>query len=142
MVLGEYFQNMSNFNFADYFFEFIEKNGVKMKEEPKTLEEFLKEMEEFHKQRVASGWVWKPCAWYNVDGDCLHVCWSDEADYVEDLEGQKKSPEGWYYMSMGLHRSHDKNEPVAVTVYSIKHLLKEAGFKIVPIEENEQNKDI
>jgi hypothetical protein len=105
--------------------------------EPKNLLEYLDEMRKLQEERVKAGWVWKPHAWFNKDGDCLHVHWSDEREYVEDLQGQQTNKKGHPYMVMGLHRNMETKEPTGVTVYSIEQILKEVGFKLVPIEEKE-----
>ena len=92
-------------------------------------------MESGTSTREETGWVFKPCAWYNRAGDQIHICWSDEPEYVEELKGRKIHPtEGWAYSVMGIHKSMETNVHTGVTLYSIKQILKEAGFEIVPIK--------
>ena len=105
------------FDFAAYLFDFIEKNG-------------------------GIG-VFKPHAFYNEAGDSLEVYWSDEPDYTEDLKGHRTDSEGCPYSTMGLHRRMDTKVPTGVNVYSIKKILEEAGFKIVPFisKKTEENNE-
>ena len=79
----------------------------------------------------------KPHAWYNEAGDALEVWWSNDADYGEELKGHHTDKDGNPYSSMCLHRNMDNKTPVGVVVYSLKQVLKESGFKIVPIEEKD-----
>ena len=72
-----------------------------------------------------------PGAYYNKDGDQLEVFWSNESCFCTELQGK------YGYNVMGVMRSNEVADAdvCGVTIYSIKALLKEAGYKIVPIEE-------
>ena len=60
-------------------------------------------------------------------------------DYVEELKGRQTHPtEGWPYSVMGLHKSMETHIPTGVTLYSIKQILKEAGFELIPIKKEEE----
>ena len=124
------------FDWAQYFFDFVERNGVKMTgNSEETLQQFI---DRSIKEQEASGWVFKPCAWYNKDGDQLEIYWSDEQDYSSELKGRKTGKDGIPYNVMGLKKSIDTDIPTGVTVYSLKHVLKEAGFELVPIKKEEK----
>ena len=99
-----------------------------------TLEEFIART---MKER-GPNWEFKPFGHYNPDGDSMHVYWSDEPEYVEELKGRELSPQGWPWSVMGLHKSMETKIPTGVTLYSIKQILKEAGFEIVPIKKEEK----
>ena len=73
----------------------------------------------------------KPGAFYNEGGDQLEVYWDNEACYYSELQGHSG------FSTMAVGESQEKNIPCAVTVYSIQHLLADAGFKLVPLTENE-----
>ena len=122
-------------SWTDYFFGFIEKHGVKMVEKQETLEEFIART----MRERDPNWTFKPYAFYNETGDQIHICWADEQDYVEELKGRQTHPtEGWPYSVMGLHKSMETHIPTGVTLYSIKQILKEAGFELVPIKKEEE----
>ena len=124
------------FDWAAYFWDFVEKKGIKMDEPEDKNKAFNDYLDEMIKNRDPN-WVFKPCAWYNVDGDQLEVSWSDEPEYYESLQGRETDSQGRAYNVMAVGKSIDKNVYTGVKIYSIKHILKEAGFKIVPLEENE-----
>jgi hypothetical protein len=65
----------------------------------------------------------KPCSFYNMDGDQLEVFWDNASYYGKPVNG------------MCIMLNQDTNEPVGVTVYSLRRLLREAGFELVPIEQ-------
>ena len=71
-----------------------------------------------------------PGAFYNQAGDQLEVFWSNESCFGEEQKGKHG------YSTMCLMRSQEVADAdvVGVTVYGIKKLLEEAGYKIVPIE--------
>lgn len=73
----------------------------------------------------------KPHAWYNVDGNQMEVFWSEDCCYGTELKGKKG------YSTMCLMRRQGDNVPVGVTIYSIRQLLLEMGFKIMPLTPNE-----
>ena len=68
----------------------------------------------------------KPCAWYNKDGDQLEVYWDNSSPYGEEIKGESGKS------VMCLMRSQEGKVPVGVTIYSIRKLLQEAGLTIVP----------
>lgn len=71
----------------------------------------------------------RPNAFYNVDGDQLEVTWSDQSAYGKELNGRH----GYATMCLMKAQKLMGDMPVGVTVYNLKKVLKEAGFKIVPI---------
>lgn len=65
----------------------------------------------------------KPCSFYNADSDQLEVFWDNASYYGKSVKG------------MCVMRDQDGDSPVGVTVYSLKKVLREAGFELVPIQE-------
>jgi len=78
-----------------------------------TLEEYL----ESHPPKGE----FKPCAFYNMDGNQLEVFWDNAPDFGEPRNG------------MCLHRSEEDGRVVGVTIYGIQ--------KIMSIEEDDPNPD-
>ena len=71
----------------------------------------------------------RPSAFYNEAGDMLEVFWDNESPFSESLYDKHG------YWAFSLMRSQDDREKVVgVNVYGIRKLLREAGFKIVPVE--------
>jgi hypothetical protein len=68
----------------------------------------------------------KSGAWYDADGDRLEVWWSEEKDYTTEIQ-----TDGLGVIAIG--KTFDKHEVVSITVYSIRKLLREAGFDLVPV---------
>jgi hypothetical protein len=62
----------------------------------------------------------RPSAFYNVDGDEIHVYWEDEPAYGKEITGV-----------MCLMIGQDTGKVVGLDLYSIKKILREAGFDLV-----------
>jgi hypothetical protein len=71
----------------------------------------VEDLMEFIKANPPKG-PFKPHAYYNVDGNQLEVCWSDEQDYTQSIEG-----------GMCLHRSQEDHKVVGVTIYGIQRVM-------------------
>lgn len=66
----------------------------------------------------------KPNFGYNVEGDQIEVFWGEQSCYAEQLG-----------KTMAIQRSQEDDSVVGVTLYSLKKVLREAGFELVSIKE-------
>jgi hypothetical protein len=89
--------------------------------------QFLKKFLEDHP--VAG--EFKPYVYYNVDGNQLEFYWDNESDYSREVRGEK-------YNVGHLMYGQESGKVVGATIYSIKQILQRAGFKLVPMTDEER----
>lgn len=64
-----------------------------------------------------------PCVYYNKDGNQIEVFWDNASCYGKELKGRDGKSIGC------LMLDQDTDQPVGITIYSIKQLLRSANVQ-------------
>jgi len=108
---------------------FEPKQALKEDGTPYTFDEFIAECEEKYKDRK-----FKPSAWYNVEGDILHVYWKNTPSVVTHPAGDdgKKVWNIELHTAWGDQDNYDsddyngRDDVVGVNIWGLKKILMEA----------------
>ena len=77
----------------------------------------------------------KANAFYNEHGDEIECWWEGESSFTAEVQGRQPNNRGGFFSAFGIHRAQSDKRITGCDVYSVRGILAEAGYAIVPLAE-------